>query len=174
MRCTQARRGDYIAKGREQLQENGLGLGLGVRAEGPHSMAGEAVERVLVEYGPAGAPGRERLLVAKRRLWFWGGSRRGELGERLVPLPFHFCAGGLAYTHRQVSYHNSKLLRLLTSDGVSIGSERFYGGRSAGIPCMQEFAKPSRRNRGLPHFGRPQPTMIQPSLIFARQDWTKS
>jgi hypothetical protein len=62
---------DYIAKGREQLQENGLRLGLGVRGEGPHGMAGVAVERVLVEYGSPGLLGRERLLLAKRRLWFW-------------------------------------------------------------------------------------------------------
>jgi hypothetical protein len=43
---------DHVAKGGEQLQENGLGLGLGVRSQGAHGFSGKAIERVLVEYGP--------------------------------------------------------------------------------------------------------------------------
>ena len=42
---------DDVAKGGEQLQEKGLGLGLGVRGQGAHGFSGEAIERVLVEYG---------------------------------------------------------------------------------------------------------------------------
>ena len=41
---------DHVAKGGEQLQENGLGLGLGVRSQGAHGFSGEAIERVFVEY----------------------------------------------------------------------------------------------------------------------------
>jgi hypothetical protein len=43
---------DYVAKGGEQLQEKGLGLGLGVRSQGAHGFSGKAIEGVLVEYGP--------------------------------------------------------------------------------------------------------------------------
>jgi hypothetical protein len=43
---------DYVAKGGEQLQEKGLGLGLGVRSQSAHGFSGKAIEGVLVEYGP--------------------------------------------------------------------------------------------------------------------------
>ncbi len=88
---------DYVAKGGEQLQENGLRLGLGVRGEGPHGMAGEAVERVLVKYRSQGLLGLERP-VAERRLWFWCGFRRVVVGQQFVPR-FHFCESGLPQTH---------------------------------------------------------------------------
>ncbi len=42
---------DHVAKGGEQLQEKGLGLGLGVRSQGAHGFSGKAIECVLVEYG---------------------------------------------------------------------------------------------------------------------------
>ena len=42
---------DYVAKGGEQLEESGLGLGLGVRGQGAHGLPGESVERVLLEHG---------------------------------------------------------------------------------------------------------------------------
>jgi hypothetical protein len=38
-----------VAKGGEQLQENGFGLGLGVRGQGAHGQAGQAIQRVLLE-----------------------------------------------------------------------------------------------------------------------------
>jgi hypothetical protein len=38
---------DHVAEGGEQLEENGLRLGLGV-----HGFSGEAIERVFVEYRP--------------------------------------------------------------------------------------------------------------------------
>ena len=43
---------DHVAESGEQLQENGLGLGLGVRSQGADGFSGQAVEGVLVEYGP--------------------------------------------------------------------------------------------------------------------------
>ena len=42
---------DDVAKGGEQLQENGLRLGLGVRSQSADGFSGEAVERVFVEDG---------------------------------------------------------------------------------------------------------------------------
>ena len=48
---------DDVAKGGEQLQENGFGLGLGVRGQGAHGLPGEAIERVLLEYGLQGVLG---------------------------------------------------------------------------------------------------------------------
>jgi hypothetical protein len=42
---------DHVAKRGEQLQQNGLGLGLGVRSQGAHGFSGESIERVFVEYG---------------------------------------------------------------------------------------------------------------------------
>ena len=41
---------DDVAKGGEQLQENGFRLGFGVRGLGAHGLPGEAIESVLVEY----------------------------------------------------------------------------------------------------------------------------
>ena len=41
---------DDVAKGGEQLQENGFGLGFGVRGQGAHGLPGGAIERVPVEY----------------------------------------------------------------------------------------------------------------------------
>jgi hypothetical protein len=83
---------DDVAKGGEQLQENGFGLGFGVRGQGAHGLPGEAIERVSVEYGlPHGKPGQAGLLGrgrrflthstslragSERRLWLWLGSRR--------------------------------------------------------------------------------------------------
>jgi hypothetical protein len=79
-----------VAKGGEQLQENGFGLRLGVRGQGAHGFSGQAIERVLVEYGLAGALGR--LLLVERRLrrtrewefgwdWDWGGQRGDRRGS---------------------------------------------------------------------------------------------
>jgi hypothetical protein len=66
-----------VAKGGEQLQENGLGLGLGVGGQGAHGFSGEAIERVLVEYGLAGVLGRGRRLLVERggQGRDWGRSR---------------------------------------------------------------------------------------------------
>ena len=41
---------DDVAKGGEQLQENGFRLGFGVRGQGAHGLPGEAIESVPVEY----------------------------------------------------------------------------------------------------------------------------
>jgi hypothetical protein len=46
-----------VAEGGEELQENGLGLGLGVRGQGAHGFPGEAVEREFFEYGFQGTLG---------------------------------------------------------------------------------------------------------------------
>ena len=67
---------DDVAKGGEQLQENGLGLGLGVRGQGAHGFSGEAIERVLLEYGVAGVLGLGRRFLAEKRPWLWLGFRR--------------------------------------------------------------------------------------------------
>jgi hypothetical protein len=40
-----------VAEGGEQLQENGLGLRLGVRSQGAYGFPGKAIERELLEYG---------------------------------------------------------------------------------------------------------------------------
>jgi hypothetical protein len=112
---------DDVAKGGEQLQENGFRLGFGVRGQGAHGLPGETIERVSVEYGlPHGKPGQAGLLGCRRRflthstslragperrLWLWLGFWRewsrvdGEtaeagLGEQLVPSPFYLCEGG--------------------------------------------------------------------------------
>jgi hypothetical protein len=52
-----------VAEGGEQLQENGLGLGLGVRGQGAYGFPGEAIERELLEYGFQGVLGRTRGVV---------------------------------------------------------------------------------------------------------------
>jgi hypothetical protein len=39
-----------VAEGYEQLQENGLGLRLGVRSQGAYGFPGKAIERELLEY----------------------------------------------------------------------------------------------------------------------------
>ena len=83
-----------LPKGGEQLQENGFGLGLGVRGQGAHGFSGEAVERVLLEYGLV------RVLGLGRRLFLGGrdglvlGVKAG-LGDQLVASLFYVCEGGL-------------------------------------------------------------------------------
>ncbi len=67
---------DEVAKGGEELQENGLGLRFGVRGQGAHGFSGEAIERVLLEYGVAQVLGLGRRFLAERRLWLWLGFRR--------------------------------------------------------------------------------------------------
>ena len=67
---------DEVAKGSEELQENGLGLGLGVRGQGAHGFSGEAIERVLLEYGVVQVLGLGRRFLAERRPWLWLGFRR--------------------------------------------------------------------------------------------------
>jgi hypothetical protein len=67
---------DDVAKGGEELQENGLGLRLGVRGQGANGFSGEAIERVLLEYGVAGVLGLGRRFLAERRLWLWLGFQR--------------------------------------------------------------------------------------------------
>ena len=57
---------DDVAKGGEQLQENGLGLGLGVRGQGAHGLPGEAVEREFFEKGLQGLLGRGRSIAGWR------------------------------------------------------------------------------------------------------------
>ena len=67
---------DEVAKGGEQLQENGLGLGLGVRGQGAHGFSGEAIERAFLEYGFHGLLGLGCRFLAERRPWLWLGFRR--------------------------------------------------------------------------------------------------
>jgi hypothetical protein len=103
---------DDVAKGGEQLQENGFRLGLGVRGQGANGFSGEAIERVLLEYGVAGVLGLGRRFLAEGRLWLWLGFRperrnrvvgsraglvvgkEGSLGEQFVPSLIYVCDGG--------------------------------------------------------------------------------
>jgi hypothetical protein len=85
---------NYVAKGGEQLEENGFGLGLGVRGQGAHGFSGQAIERVLLEYGLVGVLG---LGLGRRFL----GSRDGlvlgvkaGLGDRIVASLFCVCERG--------------------------------------------------------------------------------
>ena len=144
-----------VAKGGEQLQENGFGLGLGVRGQGAHGFSGETVERVSLEHGVAGVLGRTRGW----REWFWGGQRRDWrrnrvgisgnacvlrrgvcLGKQLFPLLFYLCGGrglglGPGYAHPQVSNVHSSRLRLLVSD-VSFHRERAVPWRDDPPGCL--------------------------------------
>jgi hypothetical protein len=58
------------------LQENGLGLGLGVRGQGAYDFSGEAMERVF-ESGFRGLLGRRLLRESRWRSgqWFRGAQR---------------------------------------------------------------------------------------------------
>jgi hypothetical protein len=123
-----------VAKGGKQLQENGFGLRLSVRSQSAYGFSGEAIERVLLEYGIQGVLGRGRLLLGERRLWrrtrerAWvRGGRSGDwrrsrvrvsrtgcvlggevcLGKQLSTLLFYLCEGRWVepgYAHPQVSY----------------------------------------------------------------------
>ena len=55
-----------VAKGGEQLQENGFGLRLGVRSQGAYGFPGKTIERELLEYGFQGE------LAPTRGWWEWG------------------------------------------------------------------------------------------------------
>jgi hypothetical protein len=63
---------DDVAKGGEQLQEDGFG----VRGEGVHDFPGEAIERILLEHGVALVLGLGRRFLTERMLWLWLGFRR--------------------------------------------------------------------------------------------------
>jgi hypothetical protein len=82
-----------VAKGGEQLEENGFGLGLGVRGQGAHGFSGEAVERVLLEYGLVGVLGLGRRFPGSRDGLVLG--VKAGLGDRLVVSLFYVCEGGL-------------------------------------------------------------------------------
>jgi hypothetical protein len=81
-----------VAKGGEQLEENGFRLGLGVRGQGAHGFSGEAVERVLLEYGLVGVLGLGRRFVGSRDGLVLG--VKAGLGDRIVASLFYVCEGG--------------------------------------------------------------------------------
>jgi hypothetical protein len=81
------------ARGIEQLEENGFGLGLGVRGQGAHGFSGEAIERVLLEYGLAGVLGLGRRFLGSRPGLVLG--VKAGLGDQLVASLFYVCEGGL-------------------------------------------------------------------------------
>ena len=81
-----------VAKGGEQLEENGFGLGLSVRGQGAHGFSCEAVERESHECGVAELGLGRRFLGSRDGLVL--GVKAG-LGDQLVGSLFYVCEGGL-------------------------------------------------------------------------------
>ena len=134
-------RTDDVAKGGEELQENGFRLGLGVRGQGAHGLPGEAIERVLVEYVSQGWPGGGgRLLThstwlrAGSGLWLGLGFRRersrvaGEIAEAGF-VWFRLCGWVTARKVRRGPVRKSRAgfaLRMKAGQGEQLAPSAFY------------------------------------------------
>ncbi len=103
---------DEVAEGGQELEENGGGIGFGVRGKAADDETGKTVEGGFAEYGMLGRGGRLWLRCGESR----AGLLLGLDAEQLVPATLYVGDSGQdrpGYPRACVAYHISTLVRFL-------------------------------------------------------------